>query len=261
MTSQVATTRKIFRWLDIVTFAAWGMLLLKYWGTGQIALLIHPNYFILALITGVLLVGIALLKAYFVLFRPTVTPTTEQHLTLFPPGWSTALLLSVAILGLTIPPAVLSSETAMQRGVSETLPVTRTQPASFRARVSPEDRSLIEWVRTLNAYPEPDAYVGQKAAVKGFVVHSETLPDNYLLVTRFVITCCAVDAYPVAIPVKLEEDQNNYPPDTWIRVQGQMISETLKVKAGQTAATGERQLVIEAREIETIPTPRNPYEY
>jgi uncharacterized membrane protein YcgQ (UPF0703/DUF1980 family) len=70
-----------------------------------------------------------------------------------------------------------------------------------------------------------------------------------------------VDAYPVAIPVKLGESRSHYSPDTWIRVQGQMISETLTVKAGQTADTEERKLVIDATAIETIPTPRNPYEY
>jgi putative membrane protein len=262
MTSlQVAITRKFFRWLDVAAFAAWGILLLKYWGTGQISLLIHPNYFVLALVTGILLIAIAILKAYFLSFRPTPTVSSEQHLTLFPPRFSTTLLLAVAVLGLTIPPMVLSSDTAMKRGLSETLPVTRAQPASFRAQVRPEERSLIEWVRTLNAYPEPDAYVGQKANVKGFVVYSETLPENYLLVTRFVLTCCAVDAYPVAIPVKLAGDRSEYPVDTWIQVQGQMISETLNVRQEQTSDTEERKLVIKATEIETIPTPRNPYEY
>ena len=32
-------------WLDSLALLLWGALLLKYWGTGQLALLIHPNYF------------------------------------------------------------------------------------------------------------------------------------------------------------------------------------------------------------------------
>ncbi|MBF2099268.1 MAG: TIGR03943 family protein, partial [Gloeomargaritaceae cyanobacterium C42_A2020_066] len=29
--------------LDALALAAWGLLLLKYWVTGQLAVLIHPN--------------------------------------------------------------------------------------------------------------------------------------------------------------------------------------------------------------------------
>jgi uncharacterized repeat protein (TIGR03943 family) len=130
--------------------------------------------------------------------------------------------------------------------------MTRSQPQAFRSVTKAEDRSLIDWVRTLNVYPEPDAYAGQPVKVQGFVVHPPDLPSQYLLISRFVITCCAADAYPVGLPVKLKEKREVYRPDTWLEIEGQMITETLK---------GKRQLTIEATSLKKISPPANPYFY
>jgi uncharacterized repeat protein (TIGR03943 family) len=122
---------------------------------------------------------------------------------------------------------------------------------------------LIEWVRTLNVYPEPDAYNGQKAKITGFVVHLPGLPDNYLYLSRFILTCCAVDAYPVGIPIKLPQPRSNYPPDTWLEIEGEMITEILpsiNINKSENETT-KRQLVLNASALKPIPTPKNPYEY
>ena len=106
-------------------------------------------------------------------------------------------------------------------------------------------------MRTLANYPEPDAYLGQKVNINGFVIHPRDLTANYLLLTRFVITCCAADAYPVSLPVKFVGDRKTYPQDSWLQVQGKMMTETLK---------GKRQLVIVATELKPISAPKNPYQ-
>ena len=175
-----------------------------------------------------------------------------QHLTLFPPGWSSTLLLTVAILGLLITPKVFASQTAIERGLTEATISSRLQPQAFRSVSDPSKRTLIEWVRTLYVYPEPDAYTGQKVKLQGFVVYPPELSSQYILISRFIITCCAADAYPVGLPVKLTENRDAYPPDTWLEVEGQMITETLD---------GKRQLTIEASSIQKIPEPKNPYHY
>jgi uncharacterized repeat protein (TIGR03943 family) len=107
-------------------------------------------------------------------------------------------------------------------------------------------------VRTLNVYPEPDAYTDQAVKVQGFAVHPTDLPPQYLMITRFVITCCAADAYPVGLPVKLKENRTAYPADSWFEVEGKMITETFK---------GKRQLTIDANSLKKIPKPNNPYFY
>ena len=252
--------KKLFPWLEGLSLLAWGVLLLKYSFTGQYKLLIHPNYFSLVLGSGIILLVLGIIKVKSI--SNNRQPNNSDHISLFPPGLGNSLLLVVAIAGLFIPPKVLTSQTAMKRGVGD-LPLTTIQPQAFRTASKPEERSLIEWIRTINAYPEPDAYSGQPANITGFVLHLSELPDNYIMLSRFVITCCAVDAYPIGIPVKLDTSRNDYPVDTWLTVEGSAIAETLPVKdrIETNKITEKRSVVIEARAIKTIPTPADPYSY
>lgn len=250
--------------LDALTFLAWGILLFKYWLTGEIRLLIHPNYIGLVVISGVILFLLGSLKfgqVYYRQKRKKWQPERMvQHVTLFPVGWSSLFLLGTAMLGLLIPPTVLGSDIALQRGIRETLPLTENQPEAFRVEVNAADRSLIDWIKTINAYPEPDAYQGEPVKVSGFVIQKEQLPENYFLLAQFIITCCAIDAYPVALPVKLINSDQQYAPDTWLEVAGEMITERLAlVTASELESEEKRQVVIRAETITEIPTPRNPY--
>lgn len=244
---------QILLWLDVLALLSWGSLLLKYHFTGQLRLLIHPNYAPLTIVAGSILLVVGCFRGLRLLTRRRQVADLETmlHSTLLPPGIGMFLLSGVAIAAHLIPPTVLASETALQRGVSDALPTTQTEVQSFYNPTPPEERSLLDWVRTLNAYPEPDAYTGQAVDVKGFVVHSPDLPDDYILLARFVITCCAIDAYPVGLPIQVN-DREKYPADSWLSVQGEMATETL---------TNRRQLIIDADALETIPTPDDPYEF
>jgi uncharacterized repeat protein (TIGR03943 family) len=238
-------------WLDAIAVTAWGALLLNYWLNGSLSILIHPNYFWLAAFTGFALLVIGSIKAYLLFQYPQAKSSTAGHISLLPGNWAIALLLVTAIAGLMINPRVFTSSKAIQGGVTENSAITRSQPQSFRSQVKPEQRTLVDWVRTLSAYPEPDTYSGQQAKVSGFVVNSPELGAKYMLLSRFVITCCAADVYPVSLTVKLPADQK-YKADAWLAVNGQMVTETLD---------GKRQLILVAKNIKPIETPRNPYEY
>jgi uncharacterized repeat protein (TIGR03943 family) len=239
-------------WLDIAAITAWGILLLKYAIDGTLYILIHPSYYLLVTVTGGCLVLIGILQSWRLYHSKSIGDRELQHSSLLPPGITTMLLLLSAIVGLIITPKLFNSQAAVQRGVSsEAVTVTRNQTQAFRTTIKPESKTLVDWVRTLNIYPEPDSYLGQKVNVSGFVVHRPELAPNYLMLSRFVITCCAADAYPVALPVKFTGDIKTYPQDIWLQVKGKMIVETLN---------GSRQLVIAATELQPIPAPKNPYQ-
>jgi uncharacterized membrane protein YcgQ (UPF0703/DUF1980 family) len=228
-----ARMQNFLPWFDVLAILAWGILLLKYWLTGKLNLLIHPNYFGLTVAAGIWLLLIGGLKAWQLFKNSNRSKNTSLgHISLFPPGWSSALLLTTAIIGLVITPRVFNSQIALDRGIGESAISSRAKPQAFRSVVRPEERSLIEWVRTLHVYPEP--------------------PPEYVLISRFVITCCAADAYPVGLPVKLDQDRTAFTPDTWLEVEGQMMTETI---------AGKRQLIVQAKSLKKIPTPENPYYY
>jgi len=246
---------------DIAAILMWSLLLLKFCWTKEINLLLHPDYVWLAYAAGIFLLGLGLFKAVQLLgrslnrssrraARAQAQATAMPHFSLFPFG--SALMLVVAVLGLGFTPQPFASQTALDRGVTDTLTLTRSQPQSFRSKSRPEERTLTEWVRTLNVYPEPDAYKDQKAKIEGFVIHVKDQPDDVLTLSRFVITCCAADAYPIGIPVKLKGSRSAYAPDQWLRVEGKMATQTL---------SGKRQLVVMATDLTKIPKPDAPYEY
>ncbi|MGF1513257.1 MAG: TIGR03943 family protein [Elainellaceae cyanobacterium] len=246
----VPPRRRWLDWLDIAVLLCWGLLLLKYWLSGQIYFLLHPNYIWLAIAAGLGLLALGLWRMLQRLSsRQSAAPA--QHISLIPRRWNTMLLLVIAVLGLVSSPRPFTSNIALQRGVTDTLTLTRSQPQSFSLSQNPSDKSLLDWIGTLNVYPEPDAYEGQAVAVDGFVVLPPELPSGYFILSRFVITCCAADAYPVGLPVNLPAGAASPAADQWMRVSGTMASETL---------SGERQLVIQAAELVEIPQPKNPYE-
>jgi len=241
--------------LDVSALLALGLMLVRFAVTGDLFLLLHPDYMILAHLAAVLLLGLAVLRGYGVLRHrqggARMAPP-GGHLALLPRRLSTLVLLAIGLFGLVYSPQPFTSDTAFQRGITDVLGQTRTSPQRFVGGATPEERTIIDWVRTLNVYPEPDAYAGQPIRVSGFVVHLPDWPLNYFMISRFVLTCCAADAYPVGLPVQLPEGQPRPTPDTWLEVEGMGTTTTLD---------GQRQLAIAEAELTPIPEPRNPYQY
>lgn len=212
-------------WLTVASIIVWGAAMLKSWFTQELRLLVHPRYFWVVLVTGIFLLFVGAFKAWMLLQKPS--KPNAQHFSLLPPVLTSGLFFLAAILALLVSPQPLTSQAAMQQGLSDTLISTRINPQSFRASLA-EERSLFDWVKTLAVYPEPDSYTGQEVKVQGFVVHPDKFPDEYFILTRFVIGHCALDAYPVGLPVQLTESRQAYSPDTWLEVEGKMITTELE---------------------------------
>lgn len=232
-----------------------GLVLLFYRATGKLALLIHPHYVTLVTVAGVLLV---VLGSYLSVERWRRSPHQvlgDQHLTLLAPSVSLMLLVATIAVALFIPPKPLSSLTAMNRGAADGMLLSLSgtlDPQPFRVSFNSQERSLTDWVRTLNAYPDPEAYVGLAVDVQGFVIHPGNLDDPALfLAAQFEIACCAADARPIGLPVRWPEAQALVA-DRWYEIRGTMAAEEIR---------GELQLAIVAEQVTEIPTPASPYAY
>lgn len=138
-------------------------------------------------------------------------------------GAAVSLLVGIALV--VVPPATLTTATADQRvinstsvgstpaGSSATTTATAASGASAKFSVS-------DWAALLRQSSDANFYRNKAADVTGFVTADRTDPDNLFYVSRFVITCCAVDAQPVGVPVYLPNWKNDLKANQWVRVTG-----------------------------------------
>lgn len=241
--------------LDAVMLLLWGTLLIRFSLTGQLYLLIHPDYAGLAYLALVILLGLGLgrLRQVWRTWRGLQpSPRSQEHNPLLPRQLTTGLLLAVAVFGLIYSPRPFNSQTAFQRGITDVLGQTRSRPQRFIVSTRPIDRTIVDWVHTLHVYPEPDAYTNQPARVTGFVTIMPGWPAHIFMITRFVLTCCAADAYPVGLAVELPTGILPPKPDSWLEVTGEITTVMLD---------GKRQVAIGSARLTPIPEPRTPYAY
>jgi len=232
------------RWLEPLALVSWGSLPWLYASQHRLTLLVRQEFIGFALVAATLLILLGL--SLGVWQWRTLSLGGSVHRPLLPGGSGASLLLLVVLMGILFPPQPLSSKTALNRGGVNLLQQGRLPPQRFQIVLDPSQRSLVEWVRTFQAFPDPQSYVGQAVNIDGFVIHPpDGDPDTFWL-TQFVIGCCAADAYPVGFVVQWPETETLLN-DTWQRVQGRM------------ALDPDQGLRVRADRVEAIPTPENPF--
>jgi putative membrane protein len=222
--------------------AAFGAYLLYAFFSGRLYFYIHPIYIIPVVVTGILLLAVAMLSG--------VAPgsATER---VGPANLALALLALPVAVGVFLPARPLGVSMAAQRGV-DALPLGRIDDVpEFAVSTRPETYTIKDWVRAQQADPEPGHYAGKPVRVTGFVYRDDRLPRDWFVVARFVVQCCAVDAQPIGLPVRV--DGGELPaPGRWVAVAGTW-------DVGE--ARGERRAVIAAATVAPTERPDQPYLY
>ncbi len=132
------------------------------------------------------------------------------------------------------------------------LPLGRVdERPEFRVEQRPETYSIKDWVKAIQADPEPGRHAGKPVRVTGFVYRDSRLPAGWFLVARFVVQCCAVDATPIGLPVRAA-DGKVPEAGSWVSVEG--MWEVAEVR-------GERKAVIAPTAVTPTARPEQPYLY
>jgi uncharacterized repeat protein (TIGR03943 family) len=214
--------------------------------TNQLGLYIHPRYFGFSLVACT----IGLVAVAYALSIPAHKKPEKTKL-----NYASLFLIIFAFVSLVlIKPTTLSSDIANQRGINS---ASTTEALSKLAEVdivspfgdsSYTQLTIKDWANLLAQTSDQAFFVNKKAIVSGFITQDESDPDNRFFVSRFVLSCCAVDARPIGVPLYLSNWKDKYQTDQWIAVEGEF-------------SVVEGKLSLNNPKIESIDKPRNPYVY
>jgi uncharacterized repeat protein (TIGR03943 family) len=231
--------------------------------TNQLVLYIHPRYVVFTVV-------MALVALAFVVARVVISGRREHHdhdhddedddLDARPlqRGLSIGALALAAALAagaVLLPPATLSAATASQRDITATqanLDAASLDDASSADDATFRRYTVLEWSSLLAQSSEPSFYAGKPADVVGFITPDPDA-DDVFYVSRFMITCCAVDAQPIGVPVYFPDWQSQFEPDDWVEVTGEFTA--------NRSTTSAVPIALDPAEVTGVDTPADPYLY
>ncbi|MCJ1714015.1 TIGR03943 family protein [Curtobacterium sp. VKM Ac-2922] len=168
-------------------------------------------------------------------------------------GIAALVTVGVTAAMLVLPPTTLSARTAQQRAVDSASLSNATgsnAPVSLlgSSAVDTSGYGVKDWAAIIRQTTDTSELVGKRVTLTGFVVPGSG--DSFTL-TRFVISCCAVDAQPVGLGVTTD---GTVPRENqWVRVTGAF--------ADNPDQASDVRIVIRAATVRTVAQPEDPYEY
>jgi putative membrane protein len=238
--------------------------------TGQLGLYIHPRYFVF---TGIMaVIGLVATVAGFAL-RPAEAAEEHDHDhgsaalddTAAAPARASArarvsrvavaAVVTITVVAvLVLPPRTLTQSTVTQRALNAS--TVASDAAPDQELLGTSDFSTLgvkDWSQLLAQTTDPTFFTSKSVDITGFVSADPDDPDDVFYVTRFVVTCCAVDAQPVGVPVYQPGWKSTLQTDEWVRVTGPFAS--------NPSAKSRQPLAVMPQGVEQVDQPADPYVY
>jgi uncharacterized repeat protein (TIGR03943 family) len=248
------------RWFGSIIVLAGALSTLWLALSGKLTLYVHPRYEFFTVSLGVIAGVIAV--ASMLVAQPLNNEEHEhehEHGTIarkksYSRAW--AMAGTVGVTGLAIamlliaPPATLSTTIAGQRDVAESSARIGSSSAQNLVGADTSAFTVKDWAVLLSS-GDPAAITGKAVSITGFVI--DTTDADVFFVARYLISCCAVDAQPVGVPVYAPGWQALAPVGTWVDVTG--------VISSAPDASIAPDLVVLPTSVMVIPEPGNPYVY
>lgn len=274
-------TSVFHRFLTAGVLAVWGTVLLTIFFTGRICAYLHPTFQPLALVAGCALVGFA----FLVLIAPE---TANVHGSAARSSVGSVLASLILVVPLLLAFSTTSdsfgaSAVANRIYVQDLaqLPGARlpaaAQSSSPVEPALPDDGSPSAKANQDDQFSLPKNKLGQIQAQVVDFLYATQLPEvrvelenkpvevvgqlmpaktnnpkgNRYVLIRMLMTCCAADAQPVALPIEPQR-KPDLPDMTWVKVTG---------KAGFPVEGGQHKPLIQDAVIEKIDPPGEPFLY
>jgi putative membrane protein len=237
--------------------------------TGQLGLYIHPRYFVF---TGIMaVIGLVATIAGFAL-RPADAAEEHDHdhgsgasadpasagrspLRARAARVAVAAVVTVTVVAvLVLPPRTLTTSTVTQRALNSS--TVASDAAPDQELLGTSDFSTLgvkDWSQLLAQTTDPTFFTSKAVDITGFVSADPDDPEDVFYVTRFVVTCCAVDAQPVGVPVYQPGWKSTLQKDEWVRVTGPFAS--------NPSAKSRQPLAVMPQGVQQVDQPADPYVY
>lgn len=214
----------ILAWRGVVAIAVLAAASLWLALDGRLGFYIHPRYNWFTIAMAVIAITLLFIAAFAATGpeQPHDHDHPRRDRRRFRPLEAGSLAVTVAVAGAVIflPPATLSSATAENRSANE-VDLLASGPALEEGMSNEVFATLTvrDWASLIVQNQNASFYRGKPVSTIGMVTPVENSDDVFEL-TRFVVTCCAVDAQPVSIPVFLPDWRDSLSVNSWIRVEG-----------------------------------------
>lgn len=237
--------------------------------TGQLGLYIHPRYFVFT-VTMAVIAAVVLVLAFAL--RPGAVHThdaaeaeveaTDRHprRQTWWAGASLVLVVTTGVALLVLQPTTLTSATVEQRDMNGSVVAGAGSSGAIDLDASgaigdgtDAELTVKDWAGLLRQGADATALSGRTAELVGFVTPNADDPENVFYVARFVITCCAVDAQPVGVPVYQPGWRDLVQTDDWVRVTGPFVD--------NPSINSMEPTVVAPRELAATEQPGDPYVY
>ena len=219
--------------------------------TGRLTLYIHQRYIVFT--TSMAVVALVMASASVI----TQSRAYQQtHFIWWRRATASVMVCMVAGMALLVPPTALTTTTATQRGINKgavtRLSTDKLSQASIFAQRDYSHLTIKEWAGLLAQMHDSGFYRGKTVNLTGFVT-PDTADSQIFYVSRFVVTCCAVDAQAVGVPVYAPGWRGRYQPNSWVTVTGDFAAHPQQHR--------QQPVVIMPRSVTSTTQPKEPYEY
>jgi uncharacterized repeat protein (TIGR03943 family) len=135
--------------------------------------------------------------------------------------WSNgAVLVCAAMALLVIPPATLSSSARQNRELVTSGQVLDSTKVAALVGADPATFSVKDWAALLSQ-GGPEAVLGKQVDLSGYVL--DRGGEDVFFIARLAVSCCAVDAQPIGVPVYRPGWRDEIEPGAWIRIEGAFV--------------------------------------
>jgi uncharacterized repeat protein (TIGR03943 family) len=194
--------------------------------TGKLSLYVHPRYTLLTVIMAVLTLLVLVLMAAVGVSSPADEDSDHDHVTRVSALgrlliWSNgAVLVCAAMSLLVIPPTTLSSSARQNRELVTSGQVLDSTKVAALVGGDPATFSVKDWAALLSQ-GGPEAVLGKQVDLSGYVLDRGR--EDVFFIARLAVSCCAVDAQPIGVPVYRPGWRDEIEPGAWIRIEGAFV--------------------------------------